>query len=166
MRCQKYSLSLLRTKWNTVNEMHVSLLNFKVDCIVLKIWSWKLHGSSNPDTGTFTSTLTTRWSPIFSYIMSKNSVPVSETNILCRHYKVIYDTEPKNAETCSLDIYNITLNIPTCFDPQWTIIRESNICFPDDGALRIETRTNIQCDIMLQISKEQFCAYYCFSVVN
>jgi len=31
-----------------------------------------------------------------------------------------------NTQNCSLDIYNSTLNIPTCFDPQGTFTRESN----------------------------------------
>jgi hypothetical protein len=36
----------------------------------------------------------------------------------------------QTAQNCSLDIYiilyNITLNIPTCFDPQGTINKDSN----------------------------------------
>jgi hypothetical protein len=97
--------------------------------------------------------------------MSKNSASVSQTNVVC-HYKVICYTEAKNAEPFFLDIHNITLNIPTCFDPQGTVIRESNIRFPDEGFLQIEARTNIQCDLMIQISKEQVCAFWWFSVVN
>jgi len=34
--------------------------------------------------------------------------------------------QQENAQNHFLDIYNNTLNIPTCFDPQGTIIRESN----------------------------------------
>jgi hypothetical protein len=32
-----------------------------------------------------------------------------------------------NAQNCSLDVNNSTLNIHTCFDPQGTIIRESSL---------------------------------------
>jgi hypothetical protein len=35
-RRRKYSLSPLRTKCNTVNETHISLLNVKISCAVLK----------------------------------------------------------------------------------------------------------------------------------
>jgi hypothetical protein len=36
----------------------------------------------------------------------------------------------QNAQICSLDIYNITLNIPTRFGLQGVIIRESNQVMP------------------------------------
>jgi len=32
----------------------------------------------------------------------------------------------QNAQTCTLDIHTITLNIPTCFSPHGNSIRESN----------------------------------------
>jgi hypothetical protein len=35
-RCQKYTLCPLRNKCNTANETHISLLNVKTSCTVLK----------------------------------------------------------------------------------------------------------------------------------
>jgi hypothetical protein len=35
----------------------------------------------------------------------------------------------------------------------------SFVWFPDDDALGIKTCRNILCDIMIQISKEQYCAF-------
>ena len=40
------------------------------------------------------------------------------------------------------------------------------VSFPDNGPLRIETWRNIQCDITIQISKDKFCAFSWFIVVN
>jgi hypothetical protein len=39
------------------------------------------------------------------------------------------------------------------------------VWFPDD-LLWIATCRNFQCDIIIQISKEQFCVFYLLSVVN
>jgi len=40
------------------------------------------------------------------------------------------------------------------------------VWFPDEDPLRIETFRNVQCDIIIQISMEQFCAFCLLIVVN
>jgi hypothetical protein len=40
------------------------------------------------------------------------------------------------------------------------------VSFPVDGPLRIETCRNVQCDIIIKISKDKFCAFSWFIFVN
>ena len=40
------------------------------------------------------------------------------------------------------------------------------VWFPDDDRLWIETCKNIQCDSIISISKEQYCAFWWLTVAN